>query len=373
MNKSNGGGKSHGGGSALAIAVVMAGGQGSRFWPVSRANRPKQFLSIDDSNESLLQATVRRVVPVVGHDHVWVVSTGALKPLIVEQVPEAHVVCEPIPRNTAACIGLAALHAKLAFPNGDPVLLVLPADHAVRNEKRLHAALREAVELASKEAALVTIGIRPTRPHTGYGYIKRGERLGGRSYRVERFFEKPSLERAEKYVESGDFAWNSGMFAWRASIILEAISEFLPEMYAGLQKIGDLIREGKGEDPSAGVLEIFEQLESISIDFGVMEHARNCYVVTAEDFGWNDVGSWDQWAENFDVDENSNLLKGDALVLDSERCVVRADKRLVAVVGLRDVVVIDAGDALLVVARESVQEVRKVVEELRRRGRTEIL
>jgi mannose-1-phosphate guanylyltransferase len=251
-------------------------------------------------------------------------------------------------------------------------MVVLPADHAVKNEARLREALEEAARNAAEHDVLVTIGIPPTTPHTGYGYIKRGALISGHAYRVERFFEKPSLERAEKYLEQGGFSWNSGMFVWRAGVILQAFEEYLPDMYAGLMKIKGLLEGGKG-DVDAQIADIFSTLESTSIDFGVLEHARNCVMIEAQEFGWNDVGSWDQWAENFSTDADGNLVRGDAVVIDSTSCVIRSEGRLIAAVGLKDVVVIDAGDALLVVARDSVQEVRKVVEELKRRERKDLI
>lgn len=361
-------------GPRVLLATVLAGGQGSRFWPMSRASRPKQFLSISESGESLIQATVRRIRPLVSDDQVWVLANPELLPLILEHVPQAKVICEPVARNTAACIGLAAVHALIEYPGVDPVMIVLPADHAIRDEGALREALQEAAEVAFKEDALVTIGIPPTHPHTGYGYIKRGpvlaSRTGGRTHRVERFFEKPNLDRARKYVESGDFSWNSGMFVWRASVILNGFKAYLPAMYEALLEIKRLIVAG---EPVDKINELFSEFESISIDFGVLEHARNCLVVNAQEFGWNDVGSWDQWAENFAADADGNLIKGDAVVIDSQRCVLKSETRLLAAVGLKDVIIIDTGDALLVVGRDSVQDVRKVVQELKSRRRLDLV
>jgi len=281
-------------------------------------------------------------------------------------------VIEPEARNTAACIGLSAVAAMVRNPGRDPVLVVLPADHAVSDEEKLRSALQEAVAIAGSSDSLVTIGIPPASPHTGYGYIKRGEHLEGRAYRVDRFFEKPSLQRARKYLEQGGYSWNSGMFVWRAGVILEAFKEHMPEMYSGLMRIREALEAGQELGASAAIDSIFAELESISIDFGVLEHARNCVVIDAEPFGWNDVGSWDQWAENFVADQDGNLVHGDALVIDSKGCVVRSEGRLIAAVGLEDVVIVDSGDAILVVSRENVQDVRKVVAELKARGRNEL-
>jgi mannose-1-phosphate guanylyltransferase len=357
---------------AKTLVVILAGGQGSRFWPLSRSAKPKQFLSISENGESLIQSTVRRIQPLVGAEDVRVIAPHGLHGLIKEHVPTVKILQEPSARNTAACIGLAAVYALVESPNVDPVMVVLPADHAVKDEALLCDALKEAARNAASEDVLVTIGIPPTSPHTGYGYIKRGSLLSGRAYRVERFFEKPSRERAEKYLDEGGFSWNSGMFAWRAGMILEAFQEYLPEMHAGLMRIKGLL-ESPRDGVDAQIAEIFSTLESTSIDFGVLEHARNCVVIEAEQFGWNDVGSWDQWAENFSPDTDGNLIRGDAVVIDSTSCVIKSEGRLIAAVGLKDVVVIDTGDALLVVARDSVQEVRKVVDELKRRERRDLI
>lgn len=358
--------------SSKPIVVVMAGGQGSRFWPLSRSARPKQFLSISDNGESLIQATVRRIVPLVGSEGVRVVAHAGLHDLIREHVPQAKIFTEPAARNTAACIGLSAIHAISESGGGDPVMIVLPADHVVKDEGRLREALQEGVALAAQQDVLVTVGIPPTEPHTGYGYIKRGTLVAKNAYKVERFFEKPSLERAEKYLESKGFSWNSGMFVWRAGVILKAFQSYLPQMYEGLMKIKALI-DGGHEGSLAEISTLFAQFESISIDFGVLEHARNCLVIEAREFGWNDVGSWNQWAESFESDSDGNLIRGDAVVIDSTGCVIRSDRRLIAAVGLKDVVVVDTGDALLVASRDSVQEVRKVVEELKRRDRKDLM
>jgi mannose-1-phosphate guanylyltransferase len=356
------------------LVMILAGGQGSRFWPLSRSALPKQFLSLGDSGESLIQATVRRIEPLVGADNVCVVANGNLEPLIRKHVPRAKILQEPMPRNTAACIGLAAVYALAESPGTDPILIILPADHAIKDEKRLCAALEEAAARAREDRVLVTIGIPPSRPHTGYGYIKKGRAIGGRSFAVERFFEKPSIERAQKYLEQGGYCWNSGMFAWRASVILDSFKSFLPQMAEGLSEIQSLlVQKGAGSGRAGRITEIFSSFESISIDFGVLEHAKNCVVIDAQEFGWNDVGSWDQWAESFERDSDGNLIKGEAVVIDSQGCVIRSADRVVAAVGLKDVIVIDSGDALLVVSHEHVQDVRKVVEELKRRGRTDLV
>ena len=348
-------------------AVILAGGQGTRFWPISRMQKPKQFLSISSTGESLIQATARRIEGLVGKEHVWVVTNELHSKLVHEHVPNARILSEPQGRNTAASIGLAAIYLEKESP--ESIMLILPADHAVSDEKQLMEILKNASTIAAKQNLLVTIGVFPESPHTGYGYIKRGPKLANDAFAVARFFEKPSLERAMKYIESGDFYWNSGMFVWKPGVFLEAVRNYLPSLADGL----DQIKAAIGTKEESQVLEkVFPTLESISVDFGILEHARNCAVVTGQNFGWNDVGSWDAWAENFAKEVNGNLLHGDVVVIDSQNCVVHSEKRLTAVVGADNLVVIDSGDALLVCPREHVQDVRKVVEELKRRGRNEL-
>jgi len=352
-------------------AVILAGGQGSRFWPISRQKKPKQFFSIAESGESLIQATANRLAPLVGLENIVIVTNIVHRPLVEEHVPKSRILCEPFARNTAASIGLAALFLRHEDPK--TVMITLPADHAVSDADILRRTLQRAIKLSAGGERLVTIGIEPSSPNTGYGYIRCGAiidaQLGERAYAVNRFFEKPSFERAQQYVASGEYLWNSGMFAWRVDAILKAIREYMPALADALDKIDPTIGTSKEQQTIA---EVFEKLESVSIDFGVLEHAKNCAVVRAEPFGWSDVGSWDQWAQHFKHDERNNLSRGDAVVVDCDGCIVHSEHRLIAVIGADNMIVIDAGDAILVCPREKVQDVRKVVEELRKRGRFEL-
>lgn len=348
--------------------VILAGGQGTRFWPISRMKRPKQFLSLNPSGESLISVTAKRVEPLSGKDNIWVVTNVLHKELTAKHTPNAKVILEPYARNTAPSIGLACVH--LLRESSDAVMVVLPADHSVRDEDVLLETLKEGIELASKQATLVTIGIPPTFAHTGYGYIKRGKKLKGHAYTVDRFFEKPNLERAKEYCKKGDYYWNSGMFVWRADTLLDAIKDHIPDLYAGLMNI----KQTLGTPAEAEtVRKVFETCEALSIDFGVLEHAKNCSVIAASPFGWNDVGSWDAWAEHFETDKDGNLLHGDALVIEAKNCVVNSENRLIALLGVKDLVVIDGGDALLVCPRDRVQDVRQIVEELKRKGRNDLV
>lgn len=355
---------------AAVEMVIMAGGQGTRFWPVSRKSLPKQFLSLSKSNnnESLIQATVRRLLPLSSSEKAYVVTNPTYANLVNEHLSNSSLILEPFPRNTAAAIGLAAI--KLKAINPDTVMIVLPADHAISNEAELRVCIKNAIEVAKNENALVTIGIKPESPHTGYGYIQKGDSLGEQSFRIKRFYEKPNLERAKKYFQTEGFYWNSGMFVWSVSTILSEIEKYMPELYRGLLKIETAIDSEKEESV---IEEVFQELDSISIDFGVLERSSECAVIAANPFGWNDIGSWDAWADSYDKDSQGNLSYGDVFSLNSEGCVVRSENKFTAIIGAKDMVVIDSGDALLVCPKSHVQDVKKVVEHLKEKGREELL
>jgi len=350
-------------------AVILAGGQGTRFWPMSRKARPKPFLPFGDGKESLIQATARRARELVGDaSRLWVVTNEVQRALAEEHVPDARIISESLPRNTAAAIGLAAAHIRAVDPSA--VMVVLPADHAIEREDLLLAALREASALASAEPLIVTVGVPPTSPHTGYGYIRRGASLRGSSYMVHRFYEKPNQERAEQYVASGLYCWNSGMFISSVETAWSAFEEHMPELFGALEKVTAALETAEYEAVVRGQ---FEPLESISIDFGVLELARNCAMVWSEPFGWNDIGSWDAWADHFEHDARDNLFRGDVVAIESEGCTVHSEHRLCALVEVSNIVVVDSGDALLICSRDRVQDVKLVVDELRKRGRNDLL
>lgn len=349
--------------------VILAGGQGTRFWPMSRQARPKQFLSIEKGGESFIQFTVRRAQEVHSGDLPPLIITNCQhEGLVREHLPNAAIIAEPVGKNTATSIALAALWFKKH--KSDLPMIVLPADHVISDEKGLCEAFRRGCALATAHDVLVTIGIKPTAPHTGYGYIKRGETFENNTYKVARFFEKPNQERATEYVESGDFWWNAGMFIWRPSVILASFERLMPELNAELKLLEPKLGTS---DEKAALDAMFSRIQGQSIDFGVLEHAKNCVVVPAENIGWDDVGSWDAWAKLFARDVEGNLHKGDVISVDSHNCVVLTDKRPIATVGLSNIVIIDAGDALLVCAEDKVQDVKKVVETLKTKGRKELL
>jgi len=357
--------------------VIMAGGSGTRFWPLSRRNRPKQFLALT-GDAPLLAATVQRLPPLARADRTFVVcgpQHARVARRLLPGLPPENFIVEPCPRNTAPCVGLAALHVAARDPKG--VMAMLPADHHVGRPDAFREALGAAAQLA-ETGAIATIGIRPSRPETGYGYLRIGPRLAvrtrGRSrltaHKVARFVEKPDMVTAARYLAEGDYLWNSGIFVFRADVILDEIGHAMPVLREQLDAIG----KDLGTPRYARTLRrVFPSCPAISIDFGVMEKSHRIAVVPAE-FGWSDVGSFATLSEVRKTDAEGNVIDGEAMVLGGRNDVVLAGAgRPVAVIGLDDVIVVDAGDAVLVCRRDRAQDVRKAVDELVRRGREDLL
>ncbi len=351
-------------------AVILAGGSGTRLWPLSRRSMPKQFLPLA-GERSLLRQTVARVRPLVGDDVVVVTAadTGFLAARQLEEEgidPADRVLAEPVGRNTAPAIGFAALGA---VP--DTVLLVLPSDHAIRDEDAFRRALAAAARVAAA-GWLVTFGIQPDRPETGYGYIRMGDPLPGYdgARRVERFVEKPDRETAEAYLADGGYAWNSGMFALRADRLLEELGAHAPDVRAALEPLAPY---ADGARPAPR--DLYEAVPKISIDYAVMERSDRVAVIPV-DPGWSDLGSFDALAGVLEPDGDGNVVRagqgGEAVVLEGTDNLVLADGRVVAAVGLSGTVIVDTPDALLVCARDRSQDVRRVVERLEAAGRPEV-
>ena len=342
------------------FSVIMAGGSGTRFWPLSRSARPKQFLPLA-TPRPLIEETMRRMQGVTTPVNTSVVCGkvhAASVAKILKALPKKNVVVEPEARNTAPAIALACLHVAHQNPKG--VVVVLPSDQHVADVPAFQKSVREAIRVA-REGSIVTLGITPSRPETGYGYIRVGADLSGQARRVAAFVEKPNRETAEKYLAAGDYLWNAGIFVFRVDVMRAALEQHMPEMKKPLAAL----EKAWGTRALSTVLpREFKKLPAQSIDYGVAEKADNIAVVPAT-CGWSDVGSFNALPDVRKTDPAGNVSEGNALVIDSRGSVVLAKDKLVAVVGMQDVVVVDAGDAILVLPKDKSQDVRKVVEALK--------
>jgi mannose-1-phosphate guanylyltransferase len=357
-------------------AVIMAGGVGSRFWPRSREKSPKQLLEIVGEG-TMIQNTVRRLAGFIEEKNVFIVTNKLQKNSIIKQlptVPVENIIVEPVGRNTAPCIGLAGLFIHRLNPKG--IMIVLPADHVIGDEKEFVRVLQRASQVAHDTSSLVTIGIHPTHPETGYGYIQTKDSSEEKNpvnmegvFEVKTFAEKPNLATAQKFLESGDFFWNSGMFIWRVDVILSELEKNLPELYSQLMNL----------QPSIGT-SLFEQnldttyglIRSISIDYGVMEKAPKVYVIRG-DFGWNDLGSWDEVNRLTPKDEQGNFISGKIIMVNSKNSYIYSTDKIVAAVGLEDIIVINTPDAILICKKGESQNVKQVVDDLKLKQMTEYL
>ncbi|MDE6592816.1 MAG: NTP transferase domain-containing protein [Oscillospiraceae bacterium] len=353
-------------------AVIMAGGRGERFWPRSRNNFPKQFLSLTDDGETMIQKTVARLQSMVSSEDVYIVTNAAYAPLVREQLPQLppeNILLEPAARNTAPCIGLAGAVIRKKY--GDAVMMVLPSDHLIKFNQMFLDTLKRASEAALQGNRLVTIGITPTYPETGYGYIHFGEGEEGLAgvYSVKRFVEKPNIELAKEYYSSGEYLWNSGMFVWKASSINSSLKKYLPDMTEGLEKIYN----AAGTEGFAAVVdEVFPEFRSESIDFGVMEKSSEVCTIPGN-FGWDDVGSWLALERINKTNEYGNMVQGDVISISTKNTIVCGGKKLIATVGIEDLIIVDTKDALLVCAKDSTQDVKKVIENLKICNRNELV
>lgn len=348
-----------------AHAVILAGGSGSRLWPLSRQNLPKQFLSLD-GDASLLQTTIDRLSPLIDAKQVLVVTQEAhAKGEAYHALLPYQTLFEPVARNTAPAIALAA--AYLMADGSDPIMVVLPADHIIKDEARFREHLDIAIA-AAESGKLVTFGIQPNRPDTGFGYVKAHRGDTPDVWDVDRFTEKPDSATAERFLKEGGYYWNSGMFVWRASVILAEIRRHLPEVD---KVILDIIAESRKTGTFQQAVEKhFAAMPSISIDYGVLERSSRVSLIPC-DIGWNDVGSWQAVHEIAAKDANGNALQGNVIALDCRNSLIRAEKRLVAAIGVEDLCVIETADAVLISRSDQTQRVREVVDVLHQRGSTE--
>lgn len=363
--------------SQVLYPVIMAGGSGTRFWPLSRHLFPKQLLRII-GEETLIQQTMRRVLSTASADRVLISTNPAQADSIRVQLSEwkdalrDNFVLEPEGRNTAPAIGLVAL--ELVRRNPDAIMLVVPADHVVKGQRAFNGAVALAADLAA-QGYLVTFGIKPIRPETGYGYIRPNRKVGlgkkGRlsGHPVKQFVEKPNVKKAQEYLKSGEYYWNSGMFLWRAATILDEIRRHQPELARGLDRISQLIKTGSKQ---AAIDDEYRKLTPISIDTGVMERSSKAAVVPVT-FHWSDVGSWGSLDEVALKNKAGNVVDGRVVDIGSTRSIIYGDRRLVATIGLTDMVVVDTPDATLVCPKSRAQDVKKVVEILKQQGAPEHL
>ncbi len=354
--------------SQAIIPVILSGGSGTRMWPLSRSHYPKQFLPLV-TEQTLLQDTVTRLPVDLNIGAPMVICNQDHRFMVAEQLQQIHVkpsaiILEPFGRNTAPAVAMAALSAN----SPDDVLLILAADHAIFNHKALGDAIAYAADVAAS-GSLVTFGIVATSPETGYGYIQRGSAMkNGKGFKVKSFVEKPDLKTAQKYLESGDYYWNSGMFAFKAGRFLEELKKHRPDILAACRKSLDLAQTDL--DFIRLDSDSFAQCPSDSIDYAVMEKTSNAVAIPL-DAGWNDVGSWSSLWEVSEKDENGNRLHGDVLVHDTKNSLLHSESRLVSAVGVENIVVVETDDAIMVASKDRVQDVKEISEKLKKQGRTE--
>jgi len=351
-------------------AVIMAGGVGSRFWPRSKERKPKQLISIFGEN-TMIQDTVKRLEGLVDSKNIFIITNKVQKPRVIIQLPQLpleNIIDEPFGKNTAACIGLATVIIKAK--NREAVIVTLPSDHLIKDEEEFRNCIVNAAKFANESDGLVTIGIKPNRPETGYGYIQFDEKeVSSNIHKVINFAEKPNLETAKSFINSGDFLWNAGIFIWRVDAILEAIKTFLPDLSDGLREIEETIGT---PNFNKKLVSVYGELKSISIDYGVMEKAQNVYLTKA-DFYWNDVGNWEAVYEVSKKDKTGNTLVGDVYTEKTFDSYIYSTKKFVAAIGVEDLIVIDTEEALLICKRDHAQEVRQIVEHLKMNNRSELI
>ncbi len=344
--------------------IIMAGGIGARFWPISRKSAPKQFLDILGTGKSLIRSTYERFVNIVPTENFIVVTNVAYKELVLKEIPELQeeqILCEPFRRNTTPCIAYAAFHLKAIDPEAE--MIVTPSDHVITNEMHFCEVMLQAIDFINiVPEAMVTIGLKPTRPDTGYGYIQISEKCGHKLFKVKTFTEKPGLEMAQAFMNSGEFFWNSGIFVWRADTILEAIKAHTPDIYELFA-----LNEASFHTPheQTAIKNIYTECRSISIDFGVMERSEHVYV-RCTDIGWSDIGTWGSLYQFLPKDRESNTVYKDLYAFDTHGCMVRATgDKVVVIDGLKDYIVIDTEDALLICPQSHEQNIKKYIESVK--------
>lgn len=347
----------------VLYALILAGGKGTRLYPLSRSNNPKQFLKVLNE-DSFLTNTVKRIDPLVNKENIFVVTNKEYIDKIHEELPQIkkeNIFVEPSNKETATCIGLAA--AKLSKMDQDAVMIVLPSDHYIEGEKIFTDTIKSGVELAEKKRGLITVGVNPTRPETGYGYIEMGDPVTNNmdTYRVARFTEKPNIEVAKDFILKGTYLWNSGMFIWRADVYLREMQKYLPKMYTSMSEIYKHVGEA---DEDEVIEREYKVIDGISVDFGIMQKTRKAYVIQSK-FQWDDIGSFAALAR-FIEESKGNRVLGAAYLEESENCTVFGKKNLVIGFGVKDLVIVDAGDVILVMDKEKDQELKHLLNEMKK-------
>jgi mannose-1-phosphate guanylyltransferase len=346
--------------------AIMAGGIGSRFWPMSRMAYPKQFLDILGTGKTLIQGTFDRFAKFVPKENIYIVTSEEYRHIVVEQIPGIsidNILCEPSRKNTAPCI--AYISYKLNQLNPNASLMCAPADHLILDETAFYKVCLEAMDFVLKHKALVTLGIKPSNPNTGYGYIQFDQQaVSDNVYQVKTFTEKPNPELARTFLQSGDFLWNAGIFAWQIKSIVRAFEKYLPEMAEVFDAEKELFNTPKEKE---AISRIYPQCTNISIDYGIMEKADNVYIIPSS-FGWSDLGTWNSAYDNMEHDYLGNAAAGkQIMVMDATRCMIHTpDDKLVVLQGLDDYIVVDTKDVLLICKKEKEQEIKEFVAEVKR-------
>ena len=350
------------------LALIMAGGIGTRFWPLSRESKPKQYLNIV-SEKSMIRMTVERLLPKIEMKDIFIVTGKSQVKFVKEHLPELpteNIIIEPFGMNTAPCIALSAKYLQRKY-DPEEKMIVLAADHLIKNEKEFLRTL-EVAEKSADQNNLVTFGIKPDYPATGYGYVEAGKQIADEMFEVKRFKEKPDLETAKQFLKAGNFFWNSGMFAWKIETILNAYQDHLPEVISLLDKIAEKWENSKIE---ADISNEFSKMPKLPVDIGIMEKAEERIVIPV-DYGWSDVGSWKALYDVSEKDENRNVLKCKNMILNSKENYVYSDK-LVTLIGVENLVVVETENALLISSKDKSEDVKKIVNKLKEEGKKEYL
>ncbi|MCD3365847.1 mannose-1-phosphate guanylyltransferase [Clostridium botulinum] len=342
----------------MIYALILAGGKGTRLYPLSREKSPKQFLKVINE-KSFLRNTVDRISSIVDKQNTYVVTNKDYIDKIKDELSDINqdnIFIEPANKETATCIGLSAV--KLLKKDKDATMVVLPSDHFINQEKLFVDTIKQAVEIAERRRGLITIGIKPTRPETGYGYIQMGARINGNipTFKITRFTEKPNLEVAKDFLIDGNYLWNSGMFVWRADVYLREMQKYLPEMYESLMAIYKSVDSEQEEET---INQQYELIDGISVDFGIMQKTRKAYVIKSE-FQWDDIGSFSAMGRFFES-YRGNSIKGKTFLEQSENCFIYGKEKLIIGFGIKDLIVVDAGDVLLVMDKNRDQEIKHLV------------